>query len=131
MTGAAQILDALLGHGLLLTLAAGRLSVISPLGRPLPEAMRTQIALYRAEITAELTWRDTALALVTDCLARAERQYVPGCLLDDEEFRGLDAAITTAFRAHDRARLRRCLDEYRLACWTRCRQFAEPMLPGA
>ncbi|MCX6373512.1 MAG: hypothetical protein NTX16_10615 [Actinobacteria bacterium] len=131
MNGAAQILGALLDHGLLLTLTAGRLSVISPLGRPLPDAMRTQIALYRAEIIAELTWQDTALALVTDCLARVERQYVPGCPLGDEELLGAEATITTAFRAHDRARLRRCLDDYRLACWTRCRRFAEPLLAGA
>jgi len=131
VNGAAAILEALLEQGFVLTLADGRLSIDSPLGRPLPGAMRAQVGVYRAEIIAELTWRNTAFALVTDCLARVERQYVPGCPLGDDELLGFEAAITTAFRAHDRARLRRCLDDYRLACWTRCRLFAEPMLPGA
>lgn len=130
MNGAAAILEALLEQGLVLTLADGRLGIDSPLGCPLPDALRAQLKLYRDEIIAELTWRREALALVTDCLARVERQYVPGCPLGDDDLLDLEAAITMAFRAHDRARLRRCLDDFRLACWTRCRQFAEPMLPG-
>jgi len=81
--------------------------------------MRTQIALYRAEIIAELTWRDTALALVTDCLARVERQYAPGCLLGGDELRRLDAEVTAAFWSRDHLRLQRSLRDYRLACWTR------------
>lgn len=119
MSGAARILDALLNHGLLLTLADGRLRVVSPLGQPLPEALRTQIAVYRAEIVAELTWRTEALNLLTDCLARVERQYAPGCPLGGDELRQLEAEVTAAFWSRDRIRLQRSLRDYRLACWTR------------
>lgn len=119
MNGAARVLDALLGQGLLLTLEAGRLRVASPLGQPLPEALRKQIAVYRAEIVAELTWRAEALELLTDCLARVERQYAPGCPLGDEELRRLEAEVTAAFWSRDRLRLQHSLRDYRLACWTR------------
>lgn len=119
MNGAARVLDALLDHGLMLTLAAGRLSVTSPLGRPLPEALRTQIALYHAEIVAELTWRRDALELLTDCLARVERQYAPGCPLGGAELRRLEAEVTAAFWSRDHLRLQHSLRDYRLACWTR------------
>jgi len=37
VNGAAALLDALLQHGLFLTLGDGRLSVSSPLGRPRPD----------------------------------------------------------------------------------------------
>jgi hypothetical protein len=119
VNGAARILDALLDYGLLLTAAAGRLSVISPLGRPLPEALRAQIAVYRAEMVAELTWRGEALSLLTDCLARVERQYAPGCPLSDDELRQLEAEVTAAFWSRDHLRLQRSLRDYRLAYWTR------------
>jgi len=119
VNGAARVLDALLDHGLLLTLEAGRLRVVSPLGQPLPEAMRKQIALYRAEIVAELTWRAQALELLTDCLARVERQYAPGCPLGDDELRRLDAEVTAAFWSRNPLQLQRSLRDYRLACWTR------------
>ena len=119
MNGAARVLDALLDHGLMLTLAAGRLSVISPLGHPLPEALRTQIAVYRAEIVAELTWRTEALNLLTDCLARVGRQYAPGCPPSEDELRQLEAEVTAAFWSRDHLRLQRSLRDYRLGYWTR------------
>ncbi len=125
MNGAARVLDALLERGFLLTLQGGRLMLDSPLGHTLPENLRRRLRIYRGEIIAELTWRHEALGLVTDCLARVEAQHVPGCPLDDDGLRALEADVTAAFRAHDRVRLRHRLDDYRLACWTRFRRFRE------
>ena len=78
-----------------------------------------QIALYRAEIVAELTWRHEALELLADCLARVKRQYEPGCPLGDDELRRLEAEVTVAFWSRNQLQLQRSLRDYRLACWTR------------
>ncbi len=118
MNGAARLLDALREHGLLLTLTDGRLRVSSPLGCPLPEALRKQIAVNRAEIVAELTWRSEAFELLDDCLARIERQCPPGCPLDADELSRLEAEVTAAFRSRDRLHLQRSLRDYRLGFWT-------------
>jgi hypothetical protein len=109
---AASILDEAVVAGLLLSRSGEHLHIESPLGRPIPESLKTRITRHRTELLAWIDWRERADELLLDCSRRLARRYPPGFPLDDEEWSAAEQALHEAHRCQDLALWRAALARY-------------------
>lgn len=109
MTAAADLCAAARAAGLVLTRKGERIHVDSPLGAPLPDALRERILAHRAELLEWLAWYEAADQLLIESSQRIAARYPTGCPLDGPDWQAADEALHAAYHSHDTQRLRRGL----------------------
>jgi len=101
MTIAAELAAEALSVGLLLSRRGEHVHVDSPLGRPLPEALRERLVAHRVELLAWLDWGEIADDLLLATSRRIATRVPMGCPLDDDQWSAAEKALTDAHRSQD------------------------------
>jgi len=109
VTIAADLVAEALSTGLLLSRRGEHIHVDSPLGRPLPEALRERLVAHREDLLAWLDWDEAADELLLATSRRIATRHPMGCPLDDDEWSAAEEALSDAHRSQDLAVWREAL----------------------
>lgn len=101
-------------YGLLLSAQGPHLRVESVTGAPVPTDFRDELVAARDGLLTHLRWRDQAIEALCAAMRRLEGSYPIGYLMDEPDWREVDAAITDAYWRGDLAELRRAVTQYEL-----------------
>lgn len=112
MSIAGEIMAELRAAELVLTGNGEQLRIDSPLGRPLPEALKQQILTHRAELLTWLAWNEWADEQLLAMTRRIAAAYRPGCTLDTPAWQQQDQALEAACRTHEDATFMAAIERY-------------------
>jgi hypothetical protein len=101
-----------LAAGLLVQRNGDRIHFVSPLGKPLPAALRERIGQHKADVLAWLAYREEADNLLVATMSRVIDAYRIGVKLDSPDWQQASAAVTTAYQSGDIKALRTELEHY-------------------
>lgn len=87
-------------------------------GGPLAADLRQLLVANKTDVLEFLAWRDEARTLLAADVARVERLYAPGCVLDTTEIKEAETELHDTFWAEDKARFVLAVRRWRLA-WYR------------
>lgn len=123
MNVAVAVFDDAVDAGLVLSRHGERVHVESPLGHPLPEALKARIVDCRTELLAWLEWRETADDELLACSRRLAESYPPGCPLEGEGWRAAEEQLMAAYRSQEPGLWRETLSHYESFALERFRAY--------
>ncbi|MGO8684783.1 MAG: hypothetical protein ACLQUT_09440 [Thermoleophilia bacterium] len=112
MTIGCELVTEMLDAGLLVHRNGSRIHLTSPLGNPLPPALRERIGQHRDDVLAWLAYGEAANDLVTATMGRVIDSYPIGARLDGPAWQEVDAVVTAAYHSGDLETLRCALAVY-------------------